>query len=222
MKKMNLVGILAMVCLWIVTAISSGTDAFGADVDALLDRIEARYSGKAFTAGFIQVTTDKAMDISDDAEGTLHVKYPGKMRWVYEYPERHFFITDGATVWIYKPDDHQVILGTATEILGDSKGATFLSDIGLIRERFTVSEEPSTSADRYRLKLVPKQKNIDISAVYLSVMRNTHDVVEVMTTNAYDNETRIVFKDFQFREHLPEDLFKLDIPEGADVLEYSP
>jgi outer membrane lipoprotein carrier protein len=192
------------------------------DTDALLKAIESRFTGKAFSAGFVQVTTDNAMGISDEAERTLHVKYPGKMRWVYDYPQRHFFITDGETVWIHKPDDNQVIVGKATEILGDSKGATFLSDIGLIRERFTVSLEPSPSPSMNRLKLIPKHATADITSVYLTVSKATGDVVEVTTTNAYDSETTIVFKAFEFKEGMSEDLFHLSIPEGADVLQYTP
>ncbi len=213
----------ALVCLCLLFGpILSHSSAESGDTDTLLKAIENRFTGKAFSAGFVQVTTDKAMGISDEAEGTLHVKYPGKMRWVYDYPQRHFFITDGETVWIYKPDDNQVIVGRATEILGDSKGATFLSDIGLIRERFTVSMEPPPSSSMDRLKLIPKQATADITSVFLTVSKASGDVVEVTTTNAYDSETTIVFKDFQFKEGMSEDLFHLSIPEGADVLQYTP
>lgn len=220
MKNWRFLCLLAI--LWLAAGIPGSMAAAQDDVDAMLDRIEARYSGQAFTAGFVQVTTDKAMGIADEAEGTLHVKYPGKMRWVYEYPERHFFITDGDSVWIHKPDDNQVMLGKATEILGDSKGATFLSDIGLIRKRFDVTATPAEIDGTYRLQLVPKEQNLDITAVYLTVSRLTDEVLEVMTVNVYENETRIVFKDFAFRSDLPDDLFELEIPEGTDVLEYSP
>ncbi len=215
--RMGIFGLL-LICV-LAAASPAGADT---GVDALLDRIEARYTDKAFDAGFVQVTTDKAMGIADEAEGTLQVQYPGKMRWVYDYPERHFFITDGETVWMYKPDENQVVRGKATEILGDSKGATFISDVGLIRERFEVSPMEPDEEGRERLQLVPKEKNIDITAIFLTVAASTGDIVEVTTTNEFENETRIVFKDFRFRDRLPDDLFTFRIPEGADVLEYAP
>ncbi|MFZ7126634.1 MAG: LolA family protein [Desulfobacterales bacterium] len=220
MKKV--LSFILIAVIWISGGTLAASAAAEGDVDAVLDRVEERYSGKAFTAGFVQVSTVKAMDITDEAEGTLYVEYPGKMRWAYDYPERLFFITNGDTVWIWKPEDNQVSVGKATDILGDSKGATFLSDIGLIRKRFTVSLEPSDTEDAYPLKLEPKQENVDISAVYLTVSKTDYNVSEVMTTNAYEDETRIFFKDFSFQPDFPEDLFQFDIPEGADVLEYSP
>ncbi|MEJ2100325.1 MAG: outer membrane lipoprotein carrier protein LolA [Desulfobacterales bacterium] len=105
-------------------------------VDQILDRIEKKYTNSEFSADFIQRSYLKAMDIIDQASGKVYIKYPGKMRWEYEKPDRQIFITDGEKLWVYRPDDNQVQVGKAPSFFRGGKGASFLSDITLIRQKF--------------------------------------------------------------------------------------
>jgi outer membrane lipoprotein-sorting protein len=45
-------------------------------------------------------------------------------------------------------------------------------------------------------------------------------VIEVVTTNQYDDTTRIVFRDITFQQVFPDALFEFEIPEGTDVLQF--
>ena len=76
-------------------------------LEQILDRMEKHYTGNNFQAEFIQESTVKAMDITDFASGKIFVRYPGKMRWEYEKPEKQVIITDGIKLWIYRPADNQ-------------------------------------------------------------------------------------------------------------------
>ena len=87
------------------------------DLEQILDHMEIRYTGKSFTAQFIQESSVKAMEITDFASGKMFVRYPGKMRWEYEKPERQVMITDGRRLWIYRPAENQVMTGRAPEII---------------------------------------------------------------------------------------------------------
>jgi len=82
-------------------------------LEQILDRLEEHYTGNNFKAEFIQESTVKAMAITDFASGKIFVRYPGKMRWEYEKPERQIIITDGFKLWIYRPADNQVMTGSA-------------------------------------------------------------------------------------------------------------
>ena len=57
-------------------------------LEQILDRLEKHYTGNNFKAEFIQESTVEAMAITDFASGKIFVRYPGKMRWEYEKPER--------------------------------------------------------------------------------------------------------------------------------------
>lgn len=203
-------------------ALSAPLGAAEPTVDQLLGGIEKRYSGSGFTARFFQESTLKAMGVTDTASGDLYVKYPGQMRWEYTRPDPLLFVSDGETVWIYKSKENQVSVGRADQILGDQQGATFLSDIRLLRRRFTVTLEPDAGPGVFRLKLTPREASPDLSAIYLSVDRERFEVREVLTTNVYEDQTRIRFEDLRFDQGLPDEVFRFEIPEGADVLNYAP
>lgn len=187
--------------------------------EEILELVERRYSGPGFSARFDQESTLKAMDITDTASGRLIVKRPGMMRWEYEVPDPQLIVSNGKTLWIYRPEDNQVMVGAAPKILGGGKGVSFLSDIRLVRENFDVALESDGPADIYMLKLVPKEAVYDIRNIQLAVSRQTHDVVEVATVSAYGDVTRIRFHDFRYQLNPEDALFSFPIPEGTDVLQ---
>jgi len=198
-------------------------NAFGAESDLtleqILDRLEQHYTGKSFTAEFGQESTVKAMDITDFATGKMYVRYPGMMRWEYEKPEKQIIITDGRKLWIYRPDDNQVMTGSAPAFFSDGKGASFLSDIKLIRKKFNISMEKSKDDYFYELKLQPLEKTLDVDDIRISVTKNTFTVIRVITYNSYGDENRIELINHKFNVKLDDALFSFDIPPGADVLE---
>ena len=177
-------------------------------------------ASSAFSARFDIESTLTAMQVTDTARGRLLVKYPGKMRWEYEEPDPMLFVTDGETLWMYQPQERQVTVGRADEVLGGSQGASFLSDVRLLREAFEIAIDPSGSSDTARLKLTPREEAFDIASITMTIALATYDVIEVVTTNLYDDTTRIVFRDIAFQQTFADELFEFVIPEGADVLKF--
>ena len=200
-------------------AISASAESDNADLDKILKGIETRYAGKGFSATFFQESMLKAMQISDTAEGRLTVKRPGKMRWEYILPDPQTIITDGKSMWIHRPADNQVMVGKAPEFFGGGKGAGFLSDIRLIRKSFRIQQKPAENDNYLRLQLIPKKPEPEIAEIILSVGKATFQVDQVVTYNAYGDETKITLSDYQFGLEPKENLFRFDIPEGIDVVE---
>lgn len=188
-------------------------------VDDILEKVEKRYALSGFTAGFFQSSTLKALNITDTAVGKISIKRPGKMRWIYEAPDRQSIITDGVRLWIYRPDDNQVMLGVAPSYFGAGKGASFLTDIRLMQETFDISLVKARVPNRLKLKLVPKEKTVDVTHIYAWISPQTWEVSEVATYNTYGDETRLEFSNIEFIDDLPDPLFMFTIPEGTDVVE---
>ena len=188
-------------------------------LEQILNRVEKHYTGKSFQAEFIQETTIKAMDVVDFASGKIFVRYPGMMRWEYEKPEKQIIITDGHKLWIYRPLDNQVLTGSAPAFFSDGKGASFLSDIKLIRQKFKISLENSKEAFFYELMLQPLEKKLDLIDIRLSVSKNSFTVIRIITYNSYGDENRIEFANHQFDVKLDDSFFSFKIPPGADVLQ---
>ena len=212
--------VLLLAMVTITAAQASEATAIDPLVDQVLTGVEKRYASSAFAARFEIESTLKAMQVTDTASGRLMVKYPGKMRWEYDQPDPMLFVTDGVTLWMYQPQEQQVTLGKADEVLGGSQGASFLSDVRLLRQQFQIDLDPNGSSVLARLKLTPRGEAFDIVSITLTIDRTTHDVIEVLTVNQYDDTTRIVFHDIAFQQTFPDSLFEFEIPEGADVLQF--
>lgn len=189
------------------------------DLDLILAKVEKRYALSGFTAGFFQSSTLKALNITDTAVGKISIKKPGKMRWIYEAPERQSIITDGTRLWIYRPDDNQVMLGVAPSYFGGGKGASFLTDIREMQATFDISLAKARVPNRHKLKLIPKEKSVDVTHIFVWIATKTWEVAEVATYNTYGDETRLEFSNIEFIDDLPDPLFMFTIPEGTDVVE---
>jgi outer membrane lipoprotein carrier protein len=187
-------------------------------MEEIIERVEQRYAVAGFSARFVQTSTLKAMAITETAAGRLFAKPPGMMRWEYETPERQLVITDGRKLWIYRPDDFQVMVGRAPSFFGEGKGAGFLSNIKGVQENFEITPGGPSKDTNYVLKLIPKKKTFDISKILLFIASDTFDVVQVVTYNPYDDETRIELNDYEHKKNLTDSLFIFDIPKGVDVV----
>jgi len=226
----NLKCILAAI-VWVlaVWAVAGGLSAAQAQmkptrqmIEEILDQIEKRYAGPGFAAGFYQESTLKEMDITDSASGNVFVKRPGKMRWEYQKPDVQIIITDSERLWIYRPDDNQVMVGEAPVYFGGGKGASFLSDMKSIRKSFKIRDQIVDTDQAYVLKLVPLQKMVDIMDIYLTVSKKTFEIEKIVTFNSFGDRTRIHLSHFDFSRVLDDDMFRFTIPKGVDVLKLEP
>ena len=183
----------------------------------IIKKLEKRYNTADFSARFSQESALKALDIKDTASGKVWFKHPGMMQWEYEQPEKYAIISDGKTLWIFRPEDNQVVIGDAMTYFGNGKGASFLSNFNLVQDTYTVTVATPASPDQYALKLVPRKKQMDLAAILLNIDKTTYEIKSVVTINAYGDETRIEFSDLVF-EPLDASLFNFQIPTGAEVL----
>jgi outer membrane lipoprotein carrier protein len=193
-------------------------DGSGLSPDDIIKKIESRYGNSGFSAFFFQASTIKAMEITDNASGKAFFKPPDKMRWEYETPDRQTIITNGNTLWIYRPEDQQVMVGEAPDFFENGKGFSFLSNMESVKKKFHILLEKKAQDGTHVLKLLPREKTLDVSIIYLFVSTTTFEVVKIVTYNSYEDETQIEFGDIQFNRILDESLFNFKIPQGVEVL----
>jgi outer membrane lipoprotein carrier protein len=186
-------------------------------LDYILKEVEKRYTGTQFAAEFLQESTIKTMEITDFASGRLYVRHPGMMRWEYEKPERQVIITDGTKLWIYRPQDNLVMVGHAPVFFRDGKGASFLSDISLVRKKFKIALARAEGEYLYELKMTPIERTLSVSEIRLYITPRSYNIARIVTLNDYGDDTRIDIVSPQFAANLEPSLFSFDIPPGADV-----
>ena len=91
------------------------------------------------------------------ASGEVWLKKPGKMRWDYAKPDKKLMVSDGATLWVYEPDDEQAY---KQDLKGNALPAqvSFLLGEGKLDKEFDASmtKVDGLGADELALKMVPK------------------------------------------------------------------
>jgi len=150
------------------------------------------------------------------------IEKPGKMRWEYKKPERQIVVTNGKRLWIYRPLDGQVMVGKAPDMFGQGKGAAFLSDMGELRRNFNITLVQSENPDYWRINLVPSNPRAEIKRIVVSVSRKDYCAEQIVTYNAYGDETRIVIRNYDFNASLSDHLFEFEPPENVEVIEIEP
>ncbi len=207
------------ICIFLFSA--SYNTCWGLGAADILDRVQHRYAAGDFEADFVQESHLKAMGIVDTAKGHLYFGRPGTMRWHYKTPEEYLIITDGDTVWIYRPAENQVMLGRAVDYFGSKKGTDFFTKPGELSREFILELAPKEfhEKDRYVLRLVPKRERPSLAELYLFVSKETFDIVQAVTYNAFGDKTTIRFDSYRFDQGLNSSLFVFEIPNGAEVLQ---
>jgi outer membrane lipoprotein carrier protein len=188
-------------------------------LDDILEHVERRYAASGFSTRFFQTLTLKAMDITDKASGKAYFKRPGMMRWEYEEPDRQVIVTDSNVLWIYRPEDNQVMTGKSPSFFSGGKGASFLTDMNMIRTKFDITLQEKVDPEHHVLQLVPKEKTLDVTAIYIFISPETFNIVHITTYNSYGDETAIQLEDIQFTSALDDAMFRFQIPEGVEVLQ---
>ncbi len=207
--------------VWLMsTAAAVGNTQEPPSASWVLQKLEKRYDCEGFSARFEQISTLKAMEITDTASGKAYFKRPGKMRWVYEKPNPQKIVTNGKKLWIYKPRENQVMVGKAPAIFGEGQGVNFLSGI----KKFKKNYEFSLAQDRqqkncYVLKLIPLKETLDLSAMYIYISKKDFKLAQIETVNPYDDTTIITFDNINLNRHFADDFFTFQIPVDADVVD---
>jgi len=185
--------------------------------EAVLSAIEKKYSGKSFEASFYQISKLAALDITEKASGKASFSHPGKMKWEYLEPEQHEIITNGKSLWIYRPEESQVMQGEADSFFKTGAGGAFLSDIALVRKNYIITIKDIT--DEYtELDLAAKNETPDISLIVIRVSKKTSDITRIVTRNAYGDTTLFEFNDIRFLSIDPA-RFEFTVPKGANVVD---
>ena len=157
---------------------------------------------------------------SDVAAGRLHFMPPYFLKVHQETPNREILTTDGKTLWWYIPQKN-LVYRYPTERLGPE--LKLLSDVfrGLkgVEEGFVVSLKEEEADPSLKLELTPNPPWPDITHIDLYVTQRDYRIERVEIYNILGGLTRFRLGDKIKEETFKEDFFRLEIPEGAKVIE---
>src|SRR5687767_5949828 len=79
--------------------------------DELAAALQKKYDNvRDFSADFVQTYRGGVLNRQIKDSGRVMVRKPGRMRWEYQVPEEKLFVSDGAKIYSYVPDDKQVTI----------------------------------------------------------------------------------------------------------------
>jgi len=138
------------------------------------------------------------------------------MRWDYKPPDPQLVVGDGETLWIYQPDDHQVIKAPLTEAFRANTPVTFLAGLGRLERDFAASLEEDRP-ERWVLRLVP-HRDKGLGSLVLVVRKTDAALEEARITDPLGTTTRLLLANERRNVPLDPGLFRFTPPAGVDVI----
>jgi outer membrane lipoprotein carrier protein len=196
-----------------------GSAQTGQSPDALAKQLQARYQNvRDFTADFVQTYRGGVLRTETRERGTVAVKKPGRMRWVYTSPERKEFVSDGQKMYAYIPEDRQV---TVSNVPADSQAPTpvlFLAGKGDLVKDFTASQADSPVSGAIGLKLTPRRNEPEYEYLIVAVDPATLQIRALTTRDRQGGESTLRFENLKENKGISDNDFAFRIPRGVDVI----
>jgi len=215
-----------------------GEGGFAQSVDEIVDKVQATYEHTSdLEATFLQESLIKTMDTIEKSEGKVYIKKPGKMRWDYKKPRKQEIVIEGKTIWIYKPDEKQVLKTPFSDNPQNKTPAGFLSGVGRLKDDFKIRLHNPPSPPYppltkggigggkggqegiFTLELIPKGIKSNIEKIFLEVNPEDYTIRSFSLFDIYGNKTTVTLKNIKTNKGLKDSTFHFKVPEGVKVIE---
>ena len=198
-----------------------------------------------FQADFFQESHIASIGRTQRGQGVVSFKFVpsaggtsplAMFRWEYREPSVQEIISDGQIMWVYLPENRQVIESDISQLNAEQgeNPVTFLSGLGNLSQDFLINwgSSQKVASGGYLLQLEPRKESqfiqkIEIVVSELAVNRwlkqqKTGDIFPILATLITDpngNRTAIEFRDVQVNQELADQLFSFERPEGVELVD---
>ncbi|BCR06859.1 outer-membrane lipoprotein carrier protein [Desulfuromonas versatilis] len=197
-----------------------------------------------FQGDFFQESRIVSLDRLQRGRGRVSVKFDrdrgdlvprALFRWEYDQPTTQEIVSDGSTIWVYLPENRQVIRSEIdfTSQARANDPVTFLTGLGNLSRDFLITwASPNQDlVGNWVLELRPRRVSPMIERMQVVVAREavlaksrsgqTGSVFPILSTLVYDpsgNSTLIEFSNVRVNRGLSAGQFNFILPAGVEVL----
>ncbi len=197
-----------------------------------------------FEADFFQESRIASLDRVQNGRGRVMVKFDHSrgdrvpkslFRWEYDQPTTQEIVSDGKTIWVYLPDNRQVIQSDIEQdgLSRPDDPITFLTGLGNLSRDFLIGwASPNQDIEgNYVLELRPRRVSPMIARLLLVVNRDSvipsgrpdrfGDTFPLLSSTVFDpsgNTTIIEFSGVRANRNLSDSLFRFILPAGVEVI----
>ncbi len=189
----------------------------------VIRKIQAAYEKTSdWKAEFLQVTRIEGFDTPIPSRGKLYIKKPNKLRWDYSEPNRHQIMVNQEKIWIYTPEQNQVIVSPFAEISDSQLPLHLLSGVGRLDQDFTVQwADPAQPQPKGipALTLIPKDTGTGLTRLRMEVDAESYFITRLTLFEVNGNESRFQFAQIRNNTGLKDRFFIFTPPKGVVVVE---
>ena len=190
-----------------------------ASPDAVARSLQTRYEGiRDFSADFMQTYRGGVLRTETKEQGTVSIKKPGMMRWVYSKPERKEFVSDGRKLYSYIPEDRQVMVADVPPDDAATTPALFLAGKGQIVRDFATAFDSNPPAGIVALKLTPKKTEPEYEYFVILVDAKTMQLRGLATKDRQGGLSVLTFTNLKENTGISDKEFAFRVPRGVDVI----
>ncbi|MGK2907171.1 MAG: LolA family protein [Desulfuromonadales bacterium] len=201
-----------------------------------------------YSADFSQESKIASLDRLQRANGRIEVAFDYqrekrvpdvKFRWQYAQPTTQEIVSDGKTLWVYLPENNQVIQSDLAVVNQDPQNdpMTFLTGLGNLSRDFQISwGTPNNDiSGNYILELTPRKASSLINRLVIVVdshaveayQKRSHEggkkepwypIISSAVHDPNGNSTVIEFSKLQVNPGVPETSFNFIMPAGVQVV----
>lgn len=187
--------------------------------EALARALQQRYQGiRDFSADFVHTYRGGVLRTQTTERGTVSVKKPGLMRWVYTTPEKKEFVSDGRRVYSYLPADRQVIVTPLPAEDEATTPALFLAGKGDIARDFTATAGEASIPGTAALRLTPRRKEPEYEYLVVALDPATLQIRGLTTRDRQGGDSTLIFSNLKENRGISDKEFAFRIPRGVDVI----
>ena len=186
---------------------------------ALAAKVQALYEETgSFTADFEQEVLWRRGGTVRLSRGKVWFKKPGLMRWEYRWPESFLIVADGKEVYLYTPEDKQVMIFPSGKVLSPKVTLGFINGRGNLLRDFTIMGYEDLEKGLAALELHPKVENPQVERLRLVVKKANGLITEIWFWDYLGNLTKIRFLRLRRNVAIEDDIFRFKPPKGVEII----
>ena len=193
-----------------------------------------------YRADFAQEARIAALDRVQRAKGQVSVRFDHRragqeptvlFHWEYREPSPQELVSDGTTLWVYLPENNQVIVSAVDRAATprENDPMAFLTGLGNLSRDFQIGFATPERDERgnYLLELRPRVASALLERMLVTVSRAavetpgrglTFPIVATTVVDPSGNSTRIEFSAVRVNSNIPAGHFSFTPPPGTDVV----
>ena len=197
--------------------------------DSVSSSLQSRLSNmKQFRADFTQTVVDAQQNVVHEAQGTLTMTRPNKLRWETTFPDETLLVADGDAVWNVDTFVEQVTVLSQDNAIKDNPIVLLTSTDEATWSKFSISQmnngvPTNTSASEINndtvmqsYQITPKEEGGQIVTLTLSFNQD-NELASLNMLDAQQQISTLVFNNIETRFPIPADTFSVDIPDSFIV-----